>query len=99
MGKGLANTNLLIIPGCTKGAGVMARAYHGGEKNDWFLPSKNELHTMFLNRAVIGGLSDGVYWSSTENDANGGWVHYFKTNHQYLRFKGIPNSVRPIRAF
>lgn len=99
IGKGFANTNLLLIAGCTSGAGVMAHAYHGGGKTDWFLPSKNELHAMYVNRAVIGGFGVGVYWSSSENDANGGWVHYFKTNNQYLRFKAIPNSVRPIRAF
>lgn len=99
VGKGLTNTNLLMISGCTSGAGVMAHAYHGGGKTDWFLPSKNELHAMYLNRAVIGGLGDSVYWSSSENDVNGAWIHYFRTNGQYLRFKGISNSVRPIRAF
>jgi hypothetical protein len=99
IGKGSANTNLLMISGCKSGAGVLAHAYHGGGKTDWFLPSKNELHAMYLNRAVIGGLGDGVYWSSSENDANGAWIHYFHTKGQYLRFKGIANSVRPIRAF
>ena len=99
IGKGIANTNLLMVKGCTSGAGVAAHSYHGGGKKDWFLPSKNELHAMYLNRAVIGGFGDGVYWSSSENDPNGAWVHYFKTNNQYLRYKGIPNSVRPIRAF
>jgi hypothetical protein len=99
IGKGIANTNLLMISGCSSGAGVLAHSYHGGGKKDWFLPSKNELHSMYLNRAVIGGFGVGVYWSSTENDAKGAWVHYFKTNNQYLRFKGIPNSVRPIRVF
>ncbi|HUX65513.1 MAG TPA: hypothetical protein VMV42_00060 [archaeon] len=99
VGKGAANTNLLMIKGCSSGAGVAAHSYQGGGKKDWFLPSKNELHAMYLNRAVIGGFGDGVYWSSSENDPNGAWVHYFKTNNQYLRYKGIPNSVRPIRAF
>ncbi|HEX7405654.1 MAG TPA: hypothetical protein VF307_07005 [Candidatus Nanopelagicaceae bacterium] len=99
IGKGFANTNLLQIPGCSSGAGVLAHSYHGGRKSDWFLPSRNELHAMYVNRAVIGGFGVGVYWSSSENDANGAWVHYFKTDNEYLRFKGIPNSVRPIRAF
>ena len=99
IGKGQSNTNLLMLTGCSSGAGILARAYHGGGKTDWFLPSKNELHAMYINQAAIGGFAAGVYWSSSENDANGAWVHYFKTNNQYLRFKGIPNSVRPIRAF
>ena len=99
IGKGSANTNLLMLSGCSAGAGVLAHAYHGGGKNDWILPSKNELHEMYLNRTLIGGFGAGTYWSSTENDAKGAWVHYFQRNNQYLRFKGIPNSVRPIRAF
>jgi hypothetical protein len=99
IGKGRANTNLLMVSGCSSGAGVLAHSYHGGGKNDWFLPSIIELHEMYLNRNVIGGFGAGTYWSSTENDAKGAWVHYFQTNRQYLRFKGIPNSVRPIRAF
>ena len=99
IGKGNANANLLMLSGCSAGAGVLAHSYHGGGKKDWFLPSRNELHEMYLNRSVIGGFGTGIYWSSTENDAKGAWVHYFQKNNQYLRFKGIPNSVRPIRAF
>jgi hypothetical protein len=99
IGRGLGNTNQLQVPGCSSGAGVLAHSYRGGHKSDWFLPSRNELHAMYLNRTIIGGFGIAVYWSSSENDASGAWVQYFKTSNEFLRYKGIPNSVRPIRAF
>jgi hypothetical protein len=32
----------------------------------WHLPSKDELDTLYANRAAIGGFQNAVYWSSTE---------------------------------
>jgi hypothetical protein len=34
--------------------------------NDWYLPSKDELNKLYLNRGFIGGFTTGNYWSSTE---------------------------------
>lgn len=33
--------------------------------DDWFLPSKEELHAIFLNKAQVGDFSDAFYWSAT----------------------------------
>jgi hypothetical protein len=42
-----------------------------GNKNDWFLPSKEELLLMYNNLylAGLGNFSPDVYWSSTETDS------------------------------
>ena len=63
IGKGKANTNMMLA-GCTSGAGVLANSYKGGGKNDWYLPSIDEL-SQFLKPGREGFLSD-YYWSSSE---------------------------------
>ena len=66
IGTGAQNT-AKIIAGCQE-AGSAARLaydYFLGGFDDWFLPSKWELHELYLNRAFVGGLT-GRYWSSSE---------------------------------
>lgn len=45
IGKGKANTNIMVAR-CSSGAGNAARAYKGGDKNDWYLPSRDELNEL-----------------------------------------------------
>jgi uncharacterized repeat protein (TIGR02543 family) len=35
--------------------------------DDWFLPSKDELNQLYINRDYVGNLGTEVYWSSTQN--------------------------------
>ena len=75
---------------------------------DWFLPSKENLALMYLNRSVInetalknGGSNfiDSYYWSSTEFDHTNAWVQSFKDGKKGYHFKNYFYSVRAIRAF
>ena len=86
----------------TTAAGA-ARAYNGGSKSDWYLPSLDELSTLSANRSYVSSfVSTEFYWSSTEYSSSYAWGIYMTTGQQN---NGIPKStqawryVRPIRAF
>jgi hypothetical protein len=68
---------------------------------DWFLPSKDELNKLYLNRAAIGGFTGDLYWSSSEYDADNAWVQSFQTGEQLpgLKSNPAPVSLRSTRYF
>ena len=68
LGTGLANTNALIANQGNTGsyAAKICRDYNGGNYTDWYLPSKDELNKLYLNRGTIGGFNGSAYWSSTQ---------------------------------
>ena len=75
---------------------------------DWYLPSKEELNLMYLNKDKInsialvnGGISfeRTYYWSATEYNYTSAWVQYFENGKQAQNFKNYKNRVRAIRAF
>ena len=83
-------------------AAVAARAYTGGSKNDWFLPSKDELAQLYAQKTSPGGFvnnSNSNYWSSSENDASNAWYQLFKVGLQDYGVKYHAFYVRPVRAF
>jgi len=111
IGTGSANTDAIIAAqGATEtdyAAGV-ARAYTGGGFTDWFLPSKDELNQMYLNKATINttALANGgsnfptnYYWSSTEVVYDTAWVQYFNNGSQVNTNKVNSFNVRAVRAF
>jgi hypothetical protein len=101
IGKGLANT-LAIIGGCSMaGAALACSNLVENGYDDWFLPSKDELHQMYLQRTVVPDLlSYGVYYSSSEYDADLVWGQIFDEGFasQVTGKMGVGN-VRAIRAF
>ena len=106
IGTGLANTNAIINkqgePATSYAAGL-ARAYTGGGYTDWYLPSKEELNKLYINRVAIGGFANAWYWNSTEYNLSVftfGWCQNFNNGNQDA-FNDVTwaVNVRAIRAF
>ena len=77
LGLGQTNTISIIAAAVVLGktdsttyAAGLANKYKGGGYNDWFLPSKDELNKLFINRVLIGGFATtgtiATYWSSSQ---------------------------------
>ncbi|MFZ9684855.1 MAG: hypothetical protein ACO3BE_05635, partial [Gemmobacter sp.] len=68
---GLANTNTLVA---LADAGAPYKAAHACRAlgSEWYLPSRDELNVLYVNRVAIGGFDlsgsfpAGWYWSSSE---------------------------------
>jgi len=104
IGTGQANTTI-ILNGCSQ-AGIAARICDGLVLNgysDWFLPSKDELNEMYIQRTVIGGFAytNEYWWSSSEYDTNYAWAQNFTYGFSFHDSKngGASTYVRAIRAF
>jgi len=105
IGTGAANTLKIIAQngdGATYAAGL-ARAYRGGEYDDWYLPSKEELNKLYLNLYLhepsLGGFVASNYWSSSEYSATNAWSQAFYSGRQYYNLKNSYIRVRAVRAF
>lgn len=100
LGAGMANTNAIVN---SQGAGSYAAKLCYdlvlGGYSDWYLPSKNELNKLYLNKAVIGGFSIFNYWSSSESDVNNAKYQIFSNGNQLKYDKNIPLYVRAVRSF
>jgi hypothetical protein len=107
IGTGLSNTNTIIASQggtATSYAAGLARAHNGGGYNDWYLPSKNELNKLYINRTAIGGFASGglegdFYWSSSEFSSSEAWDQEFNVGSQGYGIKSYPTYVRAIRSF
>ena len=69
--------------------------------DDWYLPSKDELNKLYLNRdrVRVGGFAHDWYWSSTELDPNTAWIQNLIYSIQGSDVKGSLYYVCAIRAF
>jgi hypothetical protein len=108
IGCGLKNTQMIIDQGndATTAAGI-ARAYNGGGKTDWFLPSINELHEVSaVLKTGSGDLANNFTWSSSEKPTSPVRGRYqLPTNingqawYDNINVKSGIHDVRPVRAF
>ena len=80
-----------------------AKAYRGGGKADWFLPSQDELNALYEQRGVVGGLASDLFWSSSQGSDGiffRAWLQSFGDGYQsYGLPKFLDFRVRPVRAF
>ncbi len=66
--------------------------------SDWFLPDKEQLNQLYLQRDAVGGFADDIYWSATEYDANYAWTKGFDDGDQKGYSKDFSGRVRAVRA-
>ena len=102
IGSGFSNTNKVVrsVRGeAVNYAAAMARSYQGGGYDDWYLPSKDELNQLYINKGLIGGFHNFFYWSSTEYDQNSAWMQFFSNGVQFSYLKSGTYYVRAVRAF
>ncbi len=100
LGTGRNNTEIIYRNCGTSGnASAVCKSYSGGGFTDWYLPSKDELNKLYINKSAIGGFTGFNYWSSSEFNTNYTWNQYFPS--------GVPGNgnrnnldwVRAVRAF
>lgn len=102
LGTGKDNTITIVT---SQGAGTYAAKLCNdlvlGGYNDWYLPSKDELGKLYVNKLSIGGFSDTYYWSSSEIDSNNASWRYFGGGIYLVPFnnKGELFHVRAVRSF
>lgn len=105
LGTGNANTNTIVA---AQGAGSYAAqlcydlVLNG--YSDWYLPSKDELNKLYLNRVAIGGFTTNFYWTSGETRINtfndGAKVQSFNNGASSDKFKyESTEAVRAVRSF
>lgn len=101
--NGAGNTTAIITAQGNTGtyAAKLCRDYRGGGFNDWFLPSKDQLSTLYSKKVLVGGFTANIYWTSTEEGVGTVWVQDFETGEQNLDnpSDGANVHTRAIRAF
>ena len=101
IGKGASNTLLASMAcGTYSAAGVCAEFVEKG-KDDWFLPSLNELRKIFVNQQQIMGFAAAKYWCSSENNRDYAFAVDFADAYGAYRpvRKDSVLRVRAVRAF
>jgi hypothetical protein len=105
LGQGQTNTNNIYSAfGNTGNYGAnTARQYTGGGYTDWYLPSKDELYKLYLNKTSIGGFNTQMtlYWTSSQDPTNSNNAYQYNFLDGFLNStsKGGNVNIRVIRKF
>ena len=91
-----------IVENCQEediAARLCASSNEGGY-DDWFLPSKEELDTVYDNKEDIGGiLTSDDYWSSSEDGSDNAWIQNFINGMHHNLSKTFSFPVICLRSF
>jgi DUF971 family protein len=105
LGTGSNNTNTIVsVQGNGNYAAQLCYDLVLNGFSDWYLPSKDELNKIYLNKTAIGGFSNSYYWCSSEQvnyPIYYTWMQYFGNGSQITVASGNYTSahVRAIRSF
>ncbi len=109
LGTGAQNT-LDIVDRCDD-SGIAAQLCDNlilNDFSDWFLPSRDELNVLYVNRELVnetaiendGTVLEGTeYWSSSLQTGNTVFIQNFIAGNQFGDFENSLYNVRAIRAF
>ncbi len=108
IGTGKSNTAAIVEAldgaGFTEDYAAKACAdYSSGGKDDWFLPSKDELNELYKQKNTVG-VASNIYWSSSEYTSSEYSASYargqnFSNGNQSGSYKDTGRHVRAVRAF
>ncbi len=101
IGTGKSNTRKILVAQGKPGSYAALKCSKSKRSGftDWFLPSRDELNAMYLQKDLIGGFALNFYWSSSEGDGYSAWGRYFTNGYETSYFKNSTYYVRAIRAF
>jgi len=97
--NGKTNTEALIAYwGTDATAAYICDTLTANGFTDWFLPSKEELNHVYLNKNTIGIAEPNAYfWSSTMHSFEEGWVQHFGNGGQEFQDLLVTNRMICIR--
>ena len=115
IGTGKENT-AAIVAGCVAGedqktmfAAKFADQLRAGGKDDWFLPSQDELKELYAQRKIFADCGDAecapdlaasTYWSSSHGDANEAFaINFVAGEDPVSSAQKTIHFVRPVRSF
>lgn len=73
--------------------------YTSNGLSDWYLPTKDDLNEMYVQRGKVGGLAKDYYWSSSMSAPGSAHMQYFNGGKRSIATYSSLYRVRPIRAF
>jgi hypothetical protein len=115
IGTGKENT-AAVVDGCAAAedqkvmfAAKFADQLRAGGKDDWFLPSQDELKELYAQRKIFADCGDAecapdlaasTYWSSSHGDANEAFaINFVAGEDPVSSAQKTIHFVRPVRSF